>query len=210
MQVFSGVLSLLALASVAAEDVVFTRQGVAAVPATYGFLVFDVSDEDLRSLYTKRAKSVTEAYKRFVTSQVRLELNVACIGLSDRCASERKQTGGHTGAEVAEYSRELDAIYSQVNLTTEELIDTVFSSGTSVDPFNARPKRNPLAIVGGISGMVSLGISVRNAVELHELRGELDVERTRTDHLFLVTESLSRTVLRDEKMVQNVVRQVAR
>ncbi len=58
------VLLLSLLVSAKADKVVFTKHGLVAVPASYGYLVFALKESDMREMYSNRAQTVLDSYSR--------------------------------------------------------------------------------------------------------------------------------------------------
>jgi len=195
-------------ATVAADQVVFSKQGVAALPTTYGYMVFNISADDVRTLYVNRSEAVFKAYERFVGS--RLDLGLECLGISQSVGcrqSKERSNNNRTTYEQEVYWRELKAISLAINFTVEELVDHAFRHSPVL---SSRVRRNVLEILTGFGTMVNFGVTMKNSWDLHNLKQEVQHERERTDRLFIEVGSLSRTQLRNQKMIGRLVKQVAR
>lgn len=196
--VFAHLLVVLAPANT--DEVVFTAEGLVAVPASYGHLVFSISEADIRRMYSVRATAVLDAYKRYLRSSVSVNLSCLSIG-GNGCASDSDtKTSNMEG-----YYNELEAIVDSINSTVDELSGMAFRT-----PEGLRQKRSPFAIVTGVGAFVNFGIGIKNMWELQSLKRHVERTDARVEKLFIAVDSISRTQLRDHNMINKLVQQVSR
>ncbi len=193
------------LVSAKADEVVFTKHGLVAVPASYGYLVFALKESDVRDLYSNRAQTVLDSYSRYLASKTSLNLCVS-LGHAESC-----KLSVNTANETAlgQYGRELEAIVASVNSTVDDIVGVAFSDSDS-NGNGARPKRQVLGLINAAGGLLNLGLNLKNAHDVRELRSHLRRNNERLDALVLAVDGISRTQLRDHEMVSKVIRQVAR
>lgn len=198
--VLGFLLILLAVSAASADEVVFTRQGLVAAPATRGYVVFSVSEGDVRGMYAGRAQEVLESYRRYVSRH--FESAIGCLSLGSRVPECRAAHATLNETSVSAYWRELSAVARLVNATVDEVAELAFSG--------ARSKRSPLQLLTALGTMVTLGVGVKNAWDLHALKAHLQRTDGRLGNLVLAVDGISRTLIRDHRMVEGVLDQVLR
>jgi len=166
----------------AKAEVVFSKEGPIVMPASTGYIVFEIRSQDLEDMFMAKANTLHHSFKKFITTQM---LAQPCSSNTSSCIHE----------EWLHLEKEIGFITGQINQTVGAIIKLVTTDE------QGREKRSILSVFNFATNMVSIGFSFKNMADISELRDIVNSIRKEQNSLISVVEDISKTQLKDHAAI---------